>query len=204
MMEDNSDAVSCGFDSFASHRLVCFQDCGRWHKHKLMIFKLLYFPVWFFFCDLNISKRVWLCEILLFLHCFNLSHLVCPHLHFYKKFHVSHSRNSLFSPKCSIVCVSEEYFLFPQLVSAPAWMINKEGLTWDQVTKAVQPASLTVIQTSFLFPPTKPRIYPACISNVQAHCMSLNTSEGLKTLSWFSVKQWLIVWAWLYVHTACQ
>lgn len=149
MMEDNDDTVFCGLGSFAC--LGILQAClflGLWSAflakaptHESQV--ALVFPL-ILFCDLNISKRLWLLGILLFLHCFNLSHLVCPVLHIW----VCSMRNSMFHAHTRASFFPEHTltdFLFFLPCPGSAWMINKEDLTWDQVTKPVRPASHAVI-----------------------------------------------------------
>lgn len=157
----------------AIYRLACFKDCGQlfWQKHKLMSLKLLCFFPLILFCDLNISKRLWLLgtffivAVLIQFIPFSLSPLALLHVQ-HEKFSVSCSHASLVPPKRTL---SDEYFFFFLLRPASAWMINPEDLTWDQVTKAVQPASHTVIQTMFLFPQRGLKTYPACIADAYTH-----------------------------------
>lgn len=152
-----------------------------WHLTGLLVFRTVVsyfgkstsswasscsiFPL-ILFCDLNISKKTltfgdFIVSVLLQFIPFSLSPFSLLHVQ-HEKFNFLCSHQSLFSPKHTL---SDEYFLFFLLCPASAWMINKEDLTWDQVTKAVRPASHTVNQTRFLFPQKGQKTYPAYITN---------------------------------------
>lgn len=146
MMEDNDDAVFCGFGSFAC--LGNLQAClfsGLWsailakaqaHESQVALFFHL-----ILFCDLNISKRLWLLGILLLLYWFNLPHLVCPLLYFCmcsmrnSRFH-AHTRacfllNMLFQMNISYF----SYFVLLLL----EWLIKR---TWPEIRLPKQCALL--------------------------------------------------------------
>lgn len=150
MMEDNDDAL-----------LWSRFSCMSWHLTGLLVFRTVvsYFgkgtSSWVLSCSIFPSDSFswpkyfqktltfgdFIVSVLFQFILFSLSSFafcMCS----MKKINFSCSHKSLLSPEHTL---PDNYFLFSLLCPASAWMINKEDLTWDQVTKAVWPASHTVI-----------------------------------------------------------